>query len=65
MLIAILIICILSLIVFIIGLRETSDRIAHLEVTLDKVKKKTDTIGTEEGLTYGGNPIPWVMVFCF
>jgi hypothetical protein len=53
MLIAILIISILSFlfILFIYmlifyGLRETNERIANLEITLDEIKEKTDRLGT-------------------
>lgn len=58
MLIAILIISIVSLVFSLLGLRETNDRITNLELTLDEIKNKTDMIGTEEGLTYKGDPTP-------
>ena len=46
MLIAILIIAILTLIFVLIGMRETNDRIANLEVAIDDIKEQTDKLGT-------------------
>lgn len=46
MLTAILIISILNFIFIIIGMREQSNQITKLEITIDEIKEKTDKLGT-------------------